>query len=528
MAPKRKRIDTTPAIKKRICEWKRDHPSLTYDDLKKKVLEEEKIDIGKSTLSNIWKERDKWLAVPNFGAERTLLRERKPQHKELEDALFLWMQDLSSQKAIINDAMLIQKAKAFGEQLGVKDFKYSDGWLQRFKERRGIKKKLFEGEANSACPVAVATGREEMQQLLSGIDPSDVYNMDETGLFFRLGPNYTLSTQKTVAGTKRSKERLTVALCANADGTHKLKPLVIAKSKRPRCFPRNYDPDVHVTYRWNKKAWMLTSLFEEWLVDFDRQMKGRRVVLLLDNAPTHITRSIELRNTRVHFLPPNTTSHIQPMDAGIIKAFKARYRSQVVEHFIQCAEKSEAQTIDIRRAISMIKKAWNDLPPSIILNCWRHVQIMATSCSAAVASTPECIANDCDGDTDDLPLSVLREALNRIPTDTTAEELISVDDMALTSAPLTDDDIMSIVHDGEPADDEENDEVQEDPPQRAITTREALGSLSMLTDYVDMSEMCSGKKSECLDRLMWLEKTITGHSRQEMQQKKLTDFFQPK
>jgi hypothetical protein len=66
-APKRKRIDTTPATKKKICEWKRDHPSLTYDDLKKKLLEEEKIDIGKSTLSNIWKEREKWLAVPNFG-----------------------------------------------------------------------------------------------------------------------------------------------------------------------------------------------------------------------------------------------------------------------------------------------------------------------------------------------------------------------------------------------------------------------------------------------------------------------------
>ncbi len=33
-----------------------------------------------------------------------------------------------------------------------------------------------------------------------------------------------------------------------------------------------------------------------------------------------------LQNVDVHFLPPNTTSKIQPMDAGIIMTFKKNYR----------------------------------------------------------------------------------------------------------------------------------------------------------------------------------------------------------
>ena len=37
-------------------------------------------------------------------------------------------------------------------------------------------------------------------------------------------------------GGKNSKERLTVLLCYNADGSEKLTSIVIGKFKKPRCF----------------------------------------------------------------------------------------------------------------------------------------------------------------------------------------------------------------------------------------------------------------------------------------------------
>ena len=86
-----------------------------------------------------------------------------------------------------------------------------------------------------------------------------------------------------------------------------------------------------MTYQNNKKAWMLTTLFQEWLQEFDYQISikhnRQRVLLLLDNCTSHkLDSNLILENVEVYFLLPNTTSKLQPMDSGIIMSFKKHYR----------------------------------------------------------------------------------------------------------------------------------------------------------------------------------------------------------
>jgi DDE superfamily endonuclease len=144
-----------------------------------------------------------------------------------------------------------------------------------------------------------------------------------------LEPDRTLATQR-LSGHKKNKERISVALCANADSSHKINPLVIGKYGKPRCFKDINVANLPIQYRHNTKAWMLGSLFEEWLKDFDHEVGikhgGQQVLLLVDNCPSHKIDGLSLRHVDVHFLPPNTTSRIQPMDAGIIMSFKRHYR----------------------------------------------------------------------------------------------------------------------------------------------------------------------------------------------------------
>lgn len=142
-------------------------------------------------------------------------------------------------------------------------------------------------------------------------------------------PDKTLAT-KRLSGRKKNKERLSIALCTNADGSHKLSPLIIGKFAKPRCFKNINISNLKMIYRSNPKAWMLTTLFQEWLQEFEYQVaqkhNGQRVLLLLDNCPSHKIQNLNLPHVEIYFLPPNTTSKIQPMDAGIIMSFKRHYR----------------------------------------------------------------------------------------------------------------------------------------------------------------------------------------------------------
>ena len=205
---------------------------------------------------------------------------------QLEDALFLWFTDTRSRCCVINDDVIIQKAKQLGKRLDVPaDFCYSRGWLARFKSRRGISSHRFHGESGSDDVTKVAIGRQQLKQLLANYDPADIYNFDETGLLYKLGPNRTLATGP-VSGTKASKERITVGLAMKATGTHKLKPVVVTHAKHTRCFGKTFKPDVYAYNYHNKTAWMISLIFTDSLKTTDRQMKlaGCKILLLLDNA----------------------------------------------------------------------------------------------------------------------------------------------------------------------------------------------------------------------------------------------------
>lgn len=130
----------------------------------------------------------------------------------------------------------------------------------------------------------------------------------------------------TVPGGKKSKLRITVALCASMEG-EKLQPLVIGKASQPRCLQKINAASLPVTYRNNKKAWMTSDIYEEFLHRLDRQMqrKQRHILLFVDNAPSHPF-------VRVKFLPPNTTAYTHPMHQGIIQATKLKFRKRQVSY----------------------------------------------------------------------------------------------------------------------------------------------------------------------------------------------------
>ena len=110
--------------------------------------------------------------------------------------------------------------------------------------------------------------------------------MDETGLFYRDLPIKILSLKSENCNDgKFSKERLSIAICCNLLGTDKCKLLAIGKSNRPRCFGKMNIDMLPVCWRSNKKAWITSLIFKEWILEFDNKCrcKNRKILLFLDN-----------------------------------------------------------------------------------------------------------------------------------------------------------------------------------------------------------------------------------------------------
>ena len=512
---KRRRTQFSVSEKKEIIAYKTDHPKATQDEIAAHFAKEWGKQVGRSTVSDILRDKEKWSSTPKDSD--TMLRQRTGKHENLEQALFLWFNDVRLKNAIVNDDMLIEKAKTFGGQLGVQDFGYSKGWLQKFKKRHIISKHVAHGEADSADPVVVTQGRLQLQEDLTTYDPDDIYNMDETGLFYRLLPNSTLATGP-VSGKKKQKQRITVALCANATGTDKLTPLVIGKSERPQCFGKTFNPSVYVTYTNNKKAWMTGAVFQDWLSKFNRRMRvaGRHVILLVDNATSHSAEGLRLTNVVVRFLPPNTTAHIQPMDAGIIRNFKGYYRGLLVRYFLQCIEEDLEQVVSLKLAITYVKEAWTSVKQTTIVNCWRHVKILPP--------TQQPTANvDTDDADDDLPLAELQRLLQRLPATEdrmNAAEYINVDREIDTGETLSDDSILDLVSETRSTDQVSDDDEDDEPEEPAIKKCDARKGLAQAISFCEQNPVLSAH----LDYLWKAMRAMEMYSGCSVQ-KTMLDFF---
>ena len=201
---------------------------------------------------------------------------------------------MEQKKAIITGEILKTKARgpwaALPQFDNIEEPKWSNGWLEGFKKRFKIKEYVQHGEAGSVAvynPDYIAQ-MEEVRRLCTLYELRDILNMDETGLNWKRTPDRTLAT-RSHSGTKKSKDRITIALTSNADDSEKFTAWVIGKSENLRSFSKVNRRNLRIMYRFNKSKWMTGLICEEYLRWLNNKMRGegRKVLLLMDNFSGH-------------------------------------------------------------------------------------------------------------------------------------------------------------------------------------------------------------------------------------------------
>ena len=144
---------------------------------------------------------------------------------------------------------------------------------------------------------------------------------------------------------------------------------------------------------------MTGLLYGEWIKNWDDELcrEGYKILLLQDNCTSHIVPE-GLTNIRVENFSANLTPHVQPMDVGIIRCFKAHYRSHYISRAINRydANITPSQIYDINqlKGMQMAKAAWNEVDTATICYCWLKAGILPESAFNSAtdnSNSPSCI-----------------------------------------------------------------------------------------------------------------------------------------
>ena len=102
-------------------------------------------------------------------------------------------------------------------------------------------------------------------------------------------------------------------------------------------------------------------------------------LLLQDNFTGHIVPG-GLQNICIKNFTPNLTAHVQPMDQGIIRCFKAHYHWRFINEAVNCHDrgKTASYIYDTNQleAMCMAALAWDEVDATTIKNCWGKANIL--------------------------------------------------------------------------------------------------------------------------------------------------------
>ena len=356
---------------------------------------------------------------------------------------------------------------------------------------------------------------------LARYSPNDIYNGDETALFYKSLPHrtYCFDSDKP-AGSAKRKDRLTLLIITNMDGSDHRKLSVIGKSKTPRCLQKKYKMqvnDMSVDWYASKNAWMTGEIHHQIMTKLNNEMRlsNRHILYVCDNASSHQVR--EYSHIKFLMLPPNATSIMQPLDQGIILSAKRRYKKKLAERYLACVENNKdanslLKGLDIVQATNMIAASWRETSSTIIQNCFRKAGFK----HHAVDPAPE---------TEDPLPAPAPDVWNRVQRwlgDVQFDEFAANEPEAGTAQPMSDQDIVNIVLTENDAQEESDDESEEEIPSASAikTSVEFLAMIDQQKAFLKRNEMPTEIVEQLEAQVVAMQFSLCS------KQKQMQDYFQ--
>ncbi|ODV63763.1 DDE-domain-containing protein [Ascoidea rubescens DSM 1968] len=287
-----------------ICLMSESNPDMTQADLanwaKKKYGTSKPP--SQTTISRILSKKDELIALKEH--EFRLIRRRKPSNvllrKILQEWIFqsVWDTFPITIPIIQNSATSLWKILPANSREGNGEFSHK--WCNHFLGKMNVNLNNIENELIKPLKIWSFSEKDLLKNFLKQFKKSDIFTLDEFFLYFQLPLDKKLTYSNPSASSPSNA--LTIMLASNSDGSEKLEPLIVGHYENMACFdgkpPVKITNKYGVTYKSNKKAWLTSTMFYDWLAVLDKRLSitNRHIIIVIDTAGSH----------RVPILSPTT------------------------------------------------------------------------------------------------------------------------------------------------------------------------------------------------------------------------------
>ncbi|KAJ0396814.1 hypothetical protein ATCC90586_005323 [Pythium insidiosum] len=342
---------------------------------------------AQSTISGILRRQHEFVNMSSL--ELGIKKRRVVQHPQLDNALANWVIQCAHRGITVQGDMTKEKAKHFAKMLNIPEDEqpeFSNGWLHSFQLRHNFSFRKFNSEGGVAHQnmenrrVIHFSSMEALVEEARKYELKNIFAMAEMGVLYNQSPCREKDDQVDACdGVSRLNKRFVGAFACNADGSEKLQPLFISHFEQPRCFKDKSAEHHGVQYFWNSKAWMTGVIFSKWLqrLDFAMASQKRKVLLILNEAPSHAVAHLELSNVVIYFLPEAMTA-INPMMIGVLSTLKMRFRRLHLRHVIDKSDEGKPIVFgtNVLQAMIWALTGWDELSAETIERSWALTQIV--------------------------------------------------------------------------------------------------------------------------------------------------------
>lgn len=191
---KKRRTNLNFNQKKDIIDYYKNNKHMSHEKIAIHFTKLFNIKVARRTISDLLKSST-FISTKFLESNDNMCRSKALKYGKTDKMLIEWIEHAIHMNYVLSDDLIRMKAIEFSKSVGENDFEASNGWLYKFKRRNNLSAYILSGETADIDPKSYVNELAIIREILETYSKRNIFNMDETGLYYRAIPTKTITNK---------------------------------------------------------------------------------------------------------------------------------------------------------------------------------------------------------------------------------------------------------------------------------------------------------------------------------------------